>query len=202
MTSARTERTTSEESGSGVPGVTVLGIAGSLREGSYNRGLVRAARELAPEGVRIEPYDGLGGIPPFDEDEEVPPPEPVVELRDRVRRADALLFATPEYNHSVPGVLKNAVDWASRPYGEGALDGKLAAVVGASPSDFGAAWAQEDLKKVLEACGVEVLDEELPVSGAADRFDDRGRLEDAETRERLAEVVEALTRVAAPRLCG
>lgn len=181
--------------------IDVLGIAGSLREGSYNRALLRAARELAPGDVRVRLYDGLGDVPPYDQDRDVsPPPRAVADLRERISGADALLVATPEYNHSVPGVLKNAVDWASRPYGESSLQGKLAAVVGASPSRFGAKWAQEDLRKALEAAGAEVLEVGLPVSRAPERFDDAGRLTDDAVRRELAELLEELAEGAASRL--
>lgn len=173
--------------------LVVLGIAGSLREGSYNRALLRAAREAAPGGVRIRTYRGLGEVPPYDQDEDVSPaPQAVADLRERIDRADALLIATPEYNHSIPGVLKNAVDWASRPYGESSLQDKPAAVVGASPSRFGAQWAQEDLRRVLDAAGAEVLDAELPVSRAAERFDEQGLLLDDEIRRELTGILEAL----------
>lgn len=180
-----------EESGS-----RLLGIAGSLRRGSYNRTLIRSAAGLAPEGTAFEVYDGLRRIPPFDEDRETPPPPPVADLRRRIEAADGVLFATPEYNGSVPGVLKNAVDWASRPYGGGVLDGATAAVIGASPSEYGAAWAQQDLRDVLEACGTEVLDGELALSEANERVED-GRLADPEAAERLSEVVAELAGAAA-----
>lgn len=171
----------------------ILGIAGSLREGSYNRALLRAAREAAPDGLRVRIYDGLADVPPYDQDEDVAmAPAAVADLRDSIARADALLVATPEYNHSVPGVLKNAVDWASRPYGESSLQAKPAAVIGASTSRFGAQWAQEDLRKVLEASGADVLDADLPVSRAPERFDDAGRLTDGGVRGDLADVLDAL----------
>lgn len=176
----------------------VLGIAGSLREGSYNRALLRAAREAAPEGIRVRIYDGLGDVPPYDQDRDVSPaPAAVADLRESIARSDALLVATPEYNHSVPGVLKNAVDWASRPYGESSLQEKPAAVVGASPSRFGAQWAREDLRKVLEAAGAEVLDAGLAVSRAPERFDGEGRLTDAEDRRGLVDLLVGLAELAA-----
>lgn len=174
---------------SGRETIEVLGVAGSLREGSFNRALIRAAADLAPEGVEVRVWDGLADVPPYDQDADVDPaPGPVADLRRSIRAADALLFATPEYNHSIPGVLKNAVDWASRPYGESALIGKPAAVIGASPGRFGAKWAQEDLRRVLEACEVELLESELTVDRASDRID-RGRLEDSDVRARLEEIV-------------
>jgi chromate reductase, NAD(P)H dehydrogenase (quinone) len=111
--------------------ITILGIAGSLRRQSYNRGALRAATKLVPEGATLDVFE-LDGIPGFNQDEEQHPPAKVVELKKRVRQADAILFVTPEYNYSVPGVLKNAIDWASRPYGNSAWNGKPAAIMGAS----------------------------------------------------------------------
>lgn len=172
--------------------VEILGIPGSLRAGSYNRGLVRAAREEAPGTVRWRTYDELGEVPPYDQDEDTDPPPPAVErLRRAIGRADALLVATPEYNHSIPGVLKNAVDWASRPYGESVLIEKPVAVVGASVSRFGAKWAQEDLRRVLDACQSEVLETGLAVSGAGERFE-HGELVDDGVRGDLRRIVEGL----------
>lgn len=182
---------------SGRETIEVMGVAGSLRGGSFNRALIRAAAELAPEGVEVRAWDGLAEVPPYDQDADVDPaPGPVADLRRSIRAADALLFATPEYNHSIPGVLKNAVDWASRPYGESALIGKPAAVIGASSSRFGAKWAQEDLRRVLEACEVELLESELAVDRASDRIEG-GRLEDADVRARLEEIVADLAARAA-----
>jgi chromate reductase len=173
--------------------IRVLAIPGSLRRASHNRALLRAAAELAPAGVEIDHYDGMAGVPPFNEDDEGPaPPAAVRDLRARIAAADAILIATPEYNHSVPGVLKNALDWASRPYGTSALVGRPAAVMGASPSPFGATWAQAELRKVLAASGAAVLDRELAIGRAGERFDAAGALVDADARERLREHLEAL----------
>src|SRR5687767_13200144 len=116
--------------------IRVLGIAGSLRESSYNRGALRAAVELAPEGVTIETFD-INEIPPFNQDDEGSPPQIVTEFKQKIREADAIIFSTPEYNYSLPGVLKNAIDWASRPYGDSAWNGKPAAIMGASPGAIG-----------------------------------------------------------------
>ncbi|HET7573675.1 MAG TPA: NAD(P)H-dependent oxidoreductase, partial [Solirubrobacterales bacterium] len=132
----------------------VLGIAGSLRRGSYNHALLRAAAERLPAGAELVEFDRLGEIPPYDADlEEGIVPEAVEALREAMREADAVLVATPEYNHSIPGALKNALDWASRPAGQSALNGKPAAVVGASTGMFGAVWAQAETRKVLGALG-------------------------------------------------
>ena len=170
----------------------VLGISGSLRRDSYNSLLLENARELLPAGVELELYDGLKDVPPFDEDDEADPAPAVERLRDAVAGADAVLFATPEYNSSIPGQLKNAVDWASRPIATAALRNKPVAVVGASTGMFGAVWAQAELRKVLARTGARVLEGELPVPLAGSQFDDEGRLADEELRARLAEVAERL----------
>ena len=155
----------------------VLAISGSLRRGSHNTALLRAAADAAPAGVEVELYGGLGSLPPYNEDDDTADPAaPVVEMRDALRDADALLFSTPEYNGTMPGQLKNLVDWASRPYGpRSALYGKPVAVVGASVTDYGAIWAQDHLRNALRIAGARVLDAEMPVSGAASKFDEQGR---------------------------
>jgi chromate reductase, NAD(P)H dehydrogenase (quinone) len=155
----------------------VLGIVGSLRRGSYNHALLREAAERLPAGAELVEFDRLGEIPPYDADIEVEgTPEPVEALRRAMREADAVLVATPEYNHSIPGVLKNALDWSSRPAGQSALTGKPAAVIGASTGMFGAVWAQAETRKVLGALGGRVVERELPVAKAADLHAE-GRLE-------------------------
>jgi chromate reductase len=148
--------------------VRLLAISGSLRAGSYNTALARAAVELAPAGVEVEVFDGLGELPLFDADLEGDANEAVRHLRQSIEVADAVLFVTPEYNGSIPGVLKNAVDWASRPRGEAALRGKTVAVAGASTGQFGALWAQQDLRRVLGVAGARVVCPELPVARAQD----------------------------------
>jgi chromate reductase len=175
----------------------VLGISGSLRSGSYNTRLLRQAGELLPGGVELEAFDGLRDLPPYDADEDgKPAPEAVQRLREAIGSADALLIATPEFNSSVPGVLKNAIDWASRPFPDNALRGKPALVIGASTGMFGAVWAQAETRKVLGALGARVLDEELPVAKAP------AGLDDPRLTERLAELLrelvadEALSRAA------
>src|SRR5687767_2843821 len=145
----------------------ILGIAGSLRRGSHNRRLLRAAGEALPPGVDLVEWEGLGGLPIFDEDQESSPPEPVRELLEAIERSDALLIATPEYNASVPGGLKNALDWASRPFPGNALTDKPAAVIGASTGLFGAVWAQAETRKVLATAGADVEATELGI-GLAD----------------------------------
>jgi chromate reductase, NAD(P)H dehydrogenase (quinone) len=155
----------------------VLGISGSLRRASYNSALLRAAADRLPAGVELVPYEHLGEIPPYDNDVEVAgAPGAVEELRVAVRAADAMLIATPEYNHSIPGQLKNALDWISRPAGQSALMGKPAATIGASTGMFGAVWAQAEARKVLGALGGRVVEAELPVARAQELYAD-GRLE-------------------------
>jgi len=177
----------------------VLGISGSLRRDSHNSALLRAAAEQLPAGAELVPFERLAEIPPYDEDvEAVSIPEVVRDLREAIRVADAVLIATPEYNHSIPGQLKNALDWASRPAGKSALNGTPAAAIGASTGMFGAVWAQAELRKVLGAMGGRVIEAELPVAGARElRHGDRLELppEQAERLEQiLAELVAAAER--------
>ena len=169
----------------------ILAISGSFRPGSFNTALLRAARDLAPAGVDVELYEGLESVPAFCVDREAELPEPVADLNSRIRAADALLVATPEYNGSAPGALKNALDWASRPHGRAPLVAKPAAVIGASTTSFGATWAQEQIRRALMLSGAMVLDAELPV-GKADEKVVGGELADPETRAKLAGIVERL----------
>jgi chromate reductase len=177
----------------------ILGIAGSLRRGSHNRRLLRAAGDTLPPGAVLVEWDGLAGLPAFDEDLETTPPEPVQAFLDAVEEADALLIATPEYNASLPGALKNALDWASRPFPDNVLKEKPAAVIGASTGLFGAVWAQAEVRKVLKASGAHVLEDELPVGLADGAFTADGALADRELAARLGDVLSDLVReVAAP----
>jgi len=179
----------------------VLGISGSLRRDSWNLQVLRAAGDLLPAGVELEPWDGLREIPPYDEDDDVQPaPAAVARLRDAIAGADALLVSTPEYNSSVPGALKNAIDWASRPLATSVLRGKPVAVVGASTGAFGAVWAQAELRKVLAATGARVVEGEVSFGHAPTRFDEAGELVDRELRGQLAELLEALAAEARTRL--
>jgi chromate reductase, NAD(P)H dehydrogenase (quinone) len=179
--------------------VLILGIAGSLRRGSHNRKLLRAAGAQLPPGVELVEWDGLAGIPAFDEDQETDPPEPVRAFLAEIEAADALLIATPEYNASLPGALKNALDWASRPFPENVLRRKPCAVIGASTGLFGAVWAQAEVRKALKASGAHVLESELPVGLADEAFADDGGLVDPELTARLRDVVADLVReVGAP----
>jgi chromate reductase len=172
----------------------VLAISGSLRAASHNTALLRNAAERAPEGVEVALYGDLEALPPYNEDRDTEfPPAAVAEMRRQVAEADALLISTPEYNGTLPGQLKQLVDWASRPYGPGAaLYGKPVAVIGASVTDYGALWAQDHLRKALGIAGARVVDVELPVGRAGEKFDSEGRLTDAEAIERLDEVLSAL----------
>jgi chromate reductase, NAD(P)H dehydrogenase (quinone) len=174
--------------------VRVLGISGSLRRDSHNTALLRAAAELMPPGAELELYDGLRAVPPYDEDDDIAGAQPpaVQELKDAIAQADALLLSTPEYNGSIPGVLKNAVDWASRPKATTVLARKPVAVIGASTGMFGAVWAQAELRKVLQTAGAEVVDRELPVMQAHAQFDEYGNLVADDLRDQLAEHVTAL----------
>jgi len=175
----------------------VLGISGSLRAGSYNTRLLLAAARGLPPAAEFRQLTGLDRIPPYNQDvDRGLGPEPVRELREALRRADAILISTPEYNHSIPGQLKNALDWASRPVPANSLRGRPVAVVGASTSIFGAVWAQAEVRKVLAATGAQVLDAELPVARAADAFDADGELRDPDLRARLAKITGELVGVA------
>ena len=177
----------------------ILGISGSLRRDSHNTSLLRAAAEAAGPDIEFVLYDGLKQIPPYDEDDDLDPrPESVARLNEAIAAADAVFFSTPEYNSSIPGQLKNAIDWVSRPVATNALRNKPVAVVGASTGGFGAVWAQAELRKVLAAVGARVLDLELPVPHAHTRFEDGG-LTDEEIRTRLEEAIEALADAARAR---
>jgi chromate reductase len=180
--------------------VKVLAVSGSLRRDSYNTKLLRAAEELLPADAELELYDGLKAVPPYDEEDDVSPsPAAVAALREAVAVADAILFATPEYNSSIPGQLKNAVDWVSRPLATNPLRNKPVAVVGASTGAFGAVWAQAELRKVLAATGARVVEGDVAVGHAPTRFDEEGNLVDEDLREQLDEVVRALLAEAGAR---
>ena len=174
----------------------VLGISGSLRRDSHNSTLLRAAAELLPPSAKLEVFDGLKAVEPYDQDDDTGKgPEGARRLRKAIESADAVLIATPEYNSSIPGVLKNAIDWASRPKGENALWGKPAAVVGASTGMFGAVWSQAETRKALGASGARVIETDLPVAHADDAFTD-GRIADPEQRERYTEILDELIALA------
>jgi chromate reductase len=170
----------------------ILGIAGSLRRQSYNRAALRAATQLAPGGATIDIFE-INGIPPFSEDDEQDPPAKVVELKRSIRDADAVLFVTPEYNYSIPGVLKNAIDWASRPYGDSAWVGKPAAIMGASVGTIGTARAQYHLRQVMVFLNMFPLNQpEVMIAKAHERFDAEGNLTDEKTKEFIGLLLQGL----------
>lgn len=172
--------------------LTILGIPGSLRKASYNHGALRAAQQLAPADARIE-ICALDGIPIFNQDTERTPPAAVTEFKSKIRAADAVLIATPEYNFSIPGVLKNAIDWASRPYGDNSWDGKPVGVMGATLGAFGTARAQYHLRQVFVTLNMPALPKpEVLIVNAADKFDAQGNLTDESTREHIGKFVQAL----------
>lgn len=172
--------------------IKVLGIAGSLREGSYNRGALRAAKELAPEGMEVEIFD-IAGLPGFNQDQEADPPEQAAELKRKIREADAVVLVTPEYNYSISGVLKNAIDWASRPYGDSAWEGKPAAIMGASGGAIATARAQYDLRKMMVFLNMFPLNRpEVMIGNAGEKFDENGKLTDEQTRKFISDQMQAL----------
>ena len=172
--------------------VHILGIAGSLRRESYNRAALRAAGRLLPDGATLDIFE-LDGIPGFNQDDERTPPVTVVELKRRLRAADAVLISTPEYNYSVPGVLKNAIDWASRPYGDSAWSGKPAAIMGASVGAIGTARAQYHLRQMFVFLNVLPINQpEVMIGNAATRFDAEGNLTDETTTGFVRQLVENL----------
>jgi chromate reductase len=172
--------------------IRILGIAGSLRKGSFNHGALRAAADLAPEGATIEIFE-LDGIPGFNQDDEQNPPEKVAQLKQKVRDADAILFVTPEYNYSVPGVLKNAIDWASRPYGDSAWDGKPAAIMGASVGGIATARAQYHLRQMMVFLNMFPINQpEVMIGNAGDKFDEQGNLTDETTKDFIRQLLQNL----------
>jgi len=174
--------------------LVILGISGSLRRDSFNRATLRAAQELAPEGSKIETFE-LDGLPGFNQDDEGQPPAKVVELKQRIRSADAILFVTPEYNYSVPGVLKNAIDWASRPYGDSAWNGKPVAIMGASVGVSGTARAQYHLRQMFVFLNMYPVNQpEVMIGSAAKRFDQQGKLTDETSRKLIQQLLQELVR--------
>jgi chromate reductase len=183
--------------------VRILGIAGSLRRESYNRAALRAATGLVPEGATVDIFE-LDSIPGFNQDEEQNPPAKVAELKKRIREADAVLIVTPEYNYSVPGVLKNAIDWASRPYGDSAWNGKPAAIMGASIGAIGTARAQYHLRQMMVFLNMYPVNQpEVMIGNATERFDAEGNLKDEATkdfiRQLLKNLVDWTRRIGQPR---
>ena len=172
--------------------LSILGFAGSLRQSSYNKAILNAALEMVPAGAKLEIFD-LTEIPLYNQDLENEPAEKVREFKAAIRAADALLIATPEYNYSIPGVLKNALDNASRPYGDNVMDGKPVAIMGASVGTLGTARAQYHLRQCCVFLNMHVLNRpEVMVPAAHDKFDSKGRLIDAMTKEKIEGLIEAL----------
>ena len=172
--------------------IKILAFAGSLRKGSYNKALVRAALELTPENVAIEVF-GLEGIPPFNQDLEKQPPQRVIEFKAKIRSADALLIATPEYNYSVSGVLKNAIDWASRPRADTPLEGKPVAIMSASIGRLGGARAQYHLRQSFVFLNMHPINRpEVMLPSAQDNVDANGRVTNEQTRQLIRQLIEAL----------
>jgi chromate reductase, NAD(P)H dehydrogenase (quinone) len=176
-------------------------MSGSLRRGSHNTSLLRAAEELLSPLDTLELWDGLREVPPYDSDDDIEPiPPAVAALRAAVAAADAVLIATPEYNSSIPGALKNALDWASRPIATNVFRNKPVAVIGSSTGMFGAVWAQAELRKVLAAMGARVAEVEVVVGRARDRFDEDGHLVDDEVRAELRDALATLSAETRPAL--
>lgn len=170
----------------------ILGISGSLRKDSYNTGLLRAAAKLLPPDVELE-IVSIGGIPPFNQDLEANMPPAVSDLKTKIKSADAIFIATPEYNYSISGVLKNAIDWTSRPYGDNSWDGKPAAIMSASAGTLGGIRAQYHLRQIFVSLNVHVLNRpEVAVPSAAGKFDEAGNLTDEMTKTKVKELLEAL----------
>ncbi|MGD9630115.1 MAG: NADPH-dependent FMN reductase [Pyrinomonadaceae bacterium] len=173
-------------------GIKILGISGSLRKDSYNTAALKAAAKLVPEDVGIELYD-ISGFPEFVQDQEKDPPAKVVEFKSKIRSADAILFSSPEYNYSVPGVLKNAIDWASRPYGDSAWDGKPAAIMGASPGAVGTARMQYHLRQIMVFLNMFPLNRpEVMINNCTTKFDENGELTDETTKKFIGDMLAAL----------
>jgi chromate reductase len=170
----------------------VLGLSGSLRRDSHNTRLLHGASALLPAGVEFATFERLAEIPPYSEDHEHEPPAAVADLKAAIAASDALLIATPEYNGSLPGALKNALDWVSRPRASTPLQDKPVAVVGASTGLFGAVWAQAELRKVLATIGARVIDRELPVGQADEALADDGLPREREARESLSATLDEL----------
>jgi len=172
--------------------ITILGFAGSLRKNSYNKSLLRAAKELVPKDVKLEIFD-LEGIPLFNQDLETKMPEKVKEFKARIKAADAILIATPEYNYSIPGVLKNAIDWASRPYGDNSFHDKPVAIMSASIGMLGGARAQYHLRQTFVFLDMHPINApEVIVNFADEKIDENGRVIDGETREKIRQLTESL----------
>lgn len=176
--------------------IKILGIAGSLRKNSYNRAALRAAVSLLPNNTKLEIYDSLADIPPFNADYESNPPDSVRKLKKMVKNADAVLFVTPEYNYSIPGVLKNAIDWVSRPHGDNSWDGKATAVMGASNGMIGSARAQYHLRQIFVFLNMFAVNRpEVMIPFAQQKFDVKGNLIDSKTKEKIEKLLLSLVKL-------
>lgn len=173
----------------------ILGIAGSLRKASFNKSALRAAQQLVPDGASLDIFD-IDGLPGFNQDDERKPPAKIVEMKAKIRAADAILLVTPEYNYSIPGVLKNAIDWASRPYGDSAWIGKPVAVMGASIGVIGTARAQYHLRQVFVFLDMDPVNQPEVMINASQSFDDQGNLTDQHTRDLIGKLLAALVKKA------
>jgi chromate reductase, NAD(P)H dehydrogenase (quinone) len=174
--------------------VKILGIAGSLRKASYNKSALKAAQQLCPEGAKLDIFE-LDGIPVFNEDEDRTPPPRVVEFKQKIRAADAILISTPEYNFSIPGPLKNAIDWASRPYGDSAWNGKPVAIMGASTGMVGTARAQHHLRQCFVFLNMEPVNQpQVLIAVAAQRFDAQGNLTDQQSKQLISQLLQNLVK--------
>ncbi len=173
--------------------IKVLGFGGSLRKGSYSRALLHVAAESAPEGVEVELWERLAEVPPFNQDAERAPPSVILDFKTRIKTADAILIATPEYNYSIPGYLKNAMDWASRPYGDNAFADKPVAILSSSTGSLGGARAQYHIRQCFVFLEMHPINmPECIVSHVGEKMGEDGRLNDQKTREKITEVLEAL----------
>ena len=182
-----------------MPGnISIVGIAGSLRKASFNKAALRAAQKLVPPGASLDVLE-IDGLPGFNQDDEQNPPVKVVDMKARIRAADAILFVTPEYNYSIPGVLKNAIDWASRPYGDSAWNGKPVAVMGASVGVIGTARAQYHLRQMFVFLDMDAVNQPEVMINAPKSFDDQGNLTDQKTRELIGKLLANLVKKASAR---
>lgn len=173
--------------------VKIIGIAGSLRKKSFNKSLLKEATKLLPKGAEMEVFELTADIPGFNQDEEKNPPQIIAELKEKIKQSDAILFACPEYNYSVPGVLKNAIDWASRPYGQSAFDGKTAAIMGASIGNIATARAQYHLRQMFVFLNIHAVNQpEVMLGNASEKFDEQSNLTDEKSKELISKLLKNL----------
>jgi len=173
--------------------IKILGIAGSLRKASFNKAALRESQKLVPAGASLDILE-IDGLPGFNQDDEKNPPAKVVEMKAKIRAADAILFVTPEYNYSLPGVLKNAIDWASRPYGDSAWNGKPVAIMGASVGVIGTARAQYHLRQIFVFLDMHPVNQPEVMINASKSFDQQGNLTDQQTKDLIAKLLANLVK--------